>query len=78
MVPLNYLSHLFTFTFVGLVLDAPPRSMAISSSELYLLESLTRSTDPLGGRLEMLGLVDGLSGSLDDAGPGLVLSPGEI
>ena len=50
--------------------------MAISSSELYLLESLTRSLDPLGGLLEILGLVDDLSGILDDAGPGLVLSPG--
>ena len=45
--------------------------MAILSSELYLLESLTISPDPLGGRLEILGSVDVLSGPLDDAGPGL-------
>ena len=52
--------------------------MAISSSELYLLESLTRTPDPLGGRLEKAGSIDDFSGPLDDAGPGLALSPGEI
>ena len=46
--------------------------MAISSSELNLLESLTRSPAPLGARLEILGLLVDLSGPLDDAGPGLI------
>ena len=54
----------------GLELDA----QSISSNELYLLASLTRSPDPLGGQL--LGLVSGLSGPLDDAGPVLIFSPG--
>ena len=77
-VPLNYhIIYLFLLLF-GLVLDAPPSSMAISSSELNLLDSLTISPDPLGGRLEILVLVNDFSEPLDDAGPGLVLSPGGI
>ena len=50
--------------------------MAISSRELYLLDSLTTSPDPLGGRLETMDVFIGLSDPLDDAEPGLVLSPG--
>ena len=45
--------------------------MAISSRELYLLDSLTTSPDPLGGRLETMDVFIGLSDPLDDAGPGL-------
>ena len=52
--------YLVLFLF-GLELDAPPKSMAISSSELYLLDSLTRSPDPLVVPLEMWTLGDALS-----------------
>ena len=50
----------------------PPKSIAISSNELNLLESLTRSPAPLGSRCEEVGLIVVLSGPLDDAGPGLI------
>ena len=56
----------------GLKVDAPPKS--ISSNELYLLASLTRSPDPLGGRVGDDFIVvfgGGFSrGVLEDAGPG--------
>jgi len=54
------------------VLGTQPKSIAISSNELNLLESLTRSPAPLGGRFEELGLIVDLSGPLDDAGPGFI------
>ena len=69
------------FPLLGLKLDAPPKSMAISSNELYLLASLTRSPDPLGGRVGNVFIpvfAGGFSrGVLEDAGLDLGFAVGE-